>query len=116
MKTIDGGGAVGADRAVLVALYEVTGGAKWKNNTNWLSAAPLDEWKGVTTDEEGRVLRLDLHWNKLTGSIPAELAQLKNLTRLSLHGNKLTGCDPGRVSPTQKPDRIAAWRQRVDGV
>ena len=38
-------------RAVLVTLYEATDGANWNDNTNWLSAAPLGEWYGVTTDE-----------------------------------------------------------------
>ena len=94
MQTIDGSGSVGADRAVLVALYEATGGANWKDNTNWLSEAPLDEWYGVTTDEEGWVWRLNLDWNELTGTIPVELAQLKNLTHLSLGGNELTGTIP----------------------
>ena len=79
MKTIDRSGSVGADRAVLVALYEATGGANWKVNTNWLSEKPLDEWKGVATDEEGRVLRLSLSGNELMGGIPAELAQLEYL-------------------------------------
>ena len=67
----------------LTVLYEATGGANWKANTNWLSAAPLDEWYGVTTDEEGRVLRLNLDQNELTGSIPVELAQLEYLTVLA---------------------------------
>ena len=79
---------------MLVALYEATDGANWKINTNWLSAAPLDEWYGVTTDEEGRVLRLNLDWNWLTGCIPAELAQLKNLTQLRLYSNHLMGSIP----------------------
>ena len=37
------------DRAVLVAFYNVTDGANWTNKERWLSAAPLDEWHGVTT-------------------------------------------------------------------
>ena len=116
LNLIDGSGAVGADRAVLVALYEATGGANWEYNWNWLSAAPLDEWYGVTTDEEGRVWSLGLSGNELTGCIPAELAQLKYLTQLRLGGNELTGCIPVGVSPTQIPNTTAAWRQPVDGV
>ena len=42
------------DRAVLITLYEATGGANWDENTNWLiSTYPLDQWYGVTTDDEG---------------------------------------------------------------
>ena len=34
-------GNVDTDRAALVALYNATGGADWRNNMNWLSARPL---------------------------------------------------------------------------
>ena len=115
MQTIDGSGSVGADRAVLVALYEATGGANWKDNTNWLSAAPLDEWYGVTTDEEGRVLRLNLGDNELTGSIPAELAQLKDLRRLNLGGNELTGSIPAELAQLQNLTQLWLYGNELTG-
>ena len=43
------------DRAALVALYNATDGPNWTNNHNWLSEAPIGEWYGVTTDDDGRV-------------------------------------------------------------
>ena len=54
------------DRDVLVELYEATGGARWKNNANWLSDRPTGEWHGVTTDADGRVTGLLLERNSLT--------------------------------------------------
>ena len=88
--------AVGVDQdwAVLIALYETTGGANWYDNTNWLSLAPLNEWYGVTTDDEGRVTELFLSDNQLTGGIPEALGQLDNLDTLFLSGNELTGPIP----------------------
>ena len=60
-----------ADLAVLITLYKATGGDNWKDNTNWLSStSPLDQWYGVTTDDEGWVTELDLAYNGLTGPIP----------------------------------------------
>ena len=91
--------AVEQDRAVLVAFYEATGGGNWKYNTNWLiNTYPLDQWHGVTTDDEGRVISLDLAYNELTGSIPEALGQLNNLQDLWLNSNQLTGS--GQLSVT----------------
>ena len=85
---------VSGDRAALVALYNATDGPNWTNNTNWLSNRPLGEWHGVTTDANGRVTRLILDRNGLSGSIPTELGNLTNLTGLYLIRNQLSGSIP----------------------
>ena len=89
--------SVAGDRAALVILYNATGGANWTNNSGWLSAAPLDQWHGVTTDAEGRVSTLDLRNNGLSGEIPEELGSLTNLTKLYLQGNQLSGQIPSEL-------------------
>ena len=76
-----------SDRDILVALYNATDGAKWTNNANWLTEAPIGEWRGVSTDANGRVTELYLTKNWLSGDIPAELGGLDNLTGLYLGGN-----------------------------
>ena len=77
---------------MLVAFYYATGGEDWKNNTNWLSAAPISEWYGVTTNPSGRyVTRLDLSDNGLWGEIPPELGNLAFLEMLNLPVNQLRG-------------------------
>ena len=87
-------GSVALDRAALVALYEVTDGPNWFNSANWLTSSPIGEWHGVTTDRDGRVVGLDLLRNRLTGSIPEELASLARLESLNLGGNDLSGPFP----------------------
>ena len=83
------------DRAALRVFYVATGGANWTDNTDWLSSsAPLSEWYGVTTDENGRVTSLSLSANGLTGTIGAELGVLTRLTGLHLNDNQLTGTIP----------------------
>ncbi len=89
--------ALQEDRAVLEALYDATGGEGWTDSTNWKTSGPLDEWYGVTTDADGRVSRLDLGGNGLTGSIPVDLESLANLRRLELFSNNLTGPIPSEL-------------------
>ena len=54
----------------------------------------LGTWYGVTTDESGRVIELDLWHNDLSGTIPPELGNLTALTYLRLSGNDLSGTVP----------------------
>ncbi len=91
---IDPGTEGMTDREVLEALYHATGGPDWINRTNWLSDAPLSEWFGVVTDGSGRVTRLTLPGNQLSGAIPPELAGLTQLQELDLNGNQLSGVIP----------------------
>ena len=86
-----GSGSVDGDRAALVALYHATGGPTWRSNNNWLSGAPISEWEGVTTDDNGRVTELNLWGNELSGEIPSELGRLSDLDTLVLSVNQLTG-------------------------
>ena len=67
---------VSTDRDARIALYQATDGDSWVNRLNWLSDAPLGTWFGVTTDDSGRVIELDLSFNQLTGTIPSELGKL----------------------------------------
>ena len=74
------------DRAALVAFYNATGGDSWNiSRHNWLSDLPLDHWHGVTTDADGRVVKLLLYGVGLNGKIPPELGSLTELTDLSLY-------------------------------
>ena len=85
------------EREVLVTLYETTDGPNWYDSGNWLSDAPLGDWYGVETDASGRVARLYLDDNDLSGPIPPEIGELANLERLRLNENELTGPIPPQV-------------------
>ena len=92
-----------SDQFALAALYDATGGANWRHNTNWCTDAPLSEWYGVTFDRCGRVSGLNLENNRLGGPIPTELAHLTSLKTLELWRNELTGPIPGELA------QLASW-------
>ena len=114
------------DRAVLAALYEATDGPNWVNNDGWLTAAPLGQWHGVSTDGTGRVVRLDLsgRWDRenrqwvlhgLTGSLPPELGSLANLTVLDLGRNSLSGPIPPELGDLANLTDLYLHRNKLSG-
>ena len=64
--------------------------------TNWLSDEPVGTWHGVATDNEVKVIDLQLNENNLSGMIPPEIGQLANLRTLRLFNNSLSGSIPPR--------------------
>ena len=79
------------DRDGLEVLYQSAHGLNWAAKDNWLTDAPLGNWYGVHTDDQGQVTGIVLETNGLTGVLPPELGNLANLQWLVLGGNDLTG-------------------------
>ncbi len=82
-------------REALTTFYFATGGSQWQRNENWRDAdSTLAQWFGVTTDDAGRVIAIDLSANQLTGTIPPRLGALLHLQTLDLSDNELVGSIP----------------------
>ncbi len=82
-----------ADYEALKVLYQATNGGAWTSKT-WRigsNAVTSTGWPGVTFDEEGHVLAIDLQDNNLSGSLPTEGMQMKSLRTLNLRRNNLRG-------------------------
>ena len=103
------------ERVALNALYNATDGPNWRNNTNWLSDKPLDQWHGVQTDEAGRIIGLKLRNNRLSGTIPTILGQLKNLTVLDLAYNQLTDSIPVELWQMTNLTRLSLDGNQLSG-
>ena len=86
-----------AECEALVALYNSTNGTGWADHTGWLMTNTPCSWFGVAC-AAGHVTDLALSVNQLSGSLPAELGNLSNLTHLYLSGNHLTGSLPVGLS------------------
>ena len=70
-------GGVNDDIAALMIFFYETGGPSWRRKDGWLTKKPLTQWHGVTTDPAtGRVQRLDLNDNGLSGRVPPTLGAL----------------------------------------
>lgn len=82
-----------ADYEALKVFYQATNGGAWTNKT-WRigsNAVTSTGWPGVTFDEEGHVLAIELQNNNLRGTLPTEGMEMKSLRTLNLNGNSLNG-------------------------
>lgn len=104
-----------SDREALSALYESTGGVYWANRGNWLSDEPGNRWHGVTTDRDGYVTVLNLSENRLSGELPAELGNLRQLRELRLDNNQLSGGIPPELGNLANLEGLHMVRNRLSG-
>ena len=70
-------------RSALMALYNSLNGNQWINKENWGSDKPLGEWYGVTADEDGFVVWIDIRQNNFSGTLPPEIGDLLRLQQLT---------------------------------
>lgn len=80
------------DSIALVELYNSISGISWDLNQS------MENWSGVTLNEDGCVVEIELDNGGLTGSIPPEIGNLNNLTHLDLSSNGLEGNIPPELS------------------
>ena len=105
----------GSERDALVAFYRATGGSTWKDNTNWLSDAPIGQWYGVRTDEDGKVVELRLNDNRLSGQLVAEIMNLPRLRKLALYRNGISGPIPPELGNLTRLDYVDLGGNRFQG-
>ena len=98
------------DQEILVVMYEAMNGPNWKdsNKENWLSEKPIGEWKGVETNDEGRVVKLVLNADSVTELVPSEIAGLTELEELSIFINNdgITNNVPTEIRDLTKLKRL----------
>jgi Leucine-rich repeat (LRR) protein len=88
-----------SEKNALLALYNSTNGANWKNKQGWDFNKPVTSWDGVTgwyglSVTNGHLTYVNLENNNLSGYLPAEIAQLKYLTYFNVNINKIIGDIP----------------------
>ena len=103
------------DRDLLIDFYNATDGPNWKNNTNWLTDAPLEQWHGIEVDPTGRVVTIWLFHNDLKGDLPASLASLSNLEVLALSDSELGGTIPAELGSLKSLKRLILTFSSISG-
>ncbi len=108
-------GSPAMDREILVTFYNALDGPNWEDSGNWLTDAPLGEWYGVTTDDNGRVIWLSIEGNGLTGKIPPELGNLASLQYLRLRGEGLSGGIPPELGNLKQLYELYIYGTQLGG-
>ena len=85
-------------------LYISTNGANWNISSNYWNFSPidytapcLDDWYGITCNDQCQVVEIYLPGCNLDGSIPSSIGNLVQLTDLNLNTNQLSGSIPSSI-------------------
>ena len=93
------------DCEALLASRDALSGSQ---SLNWSEHLPMDSWQGVEI-ADNRVAAIDIFSLGLSGTIPAELANLTNLQRLDLLGNQLSGPIPPELGGPRQTAMAEPW-------
>src|SRR5437773_1531589 len=114
-------------RGALIALYNGTDGANWKNKTNWLGAVGTEcTWHGVRCNDTGSSITalilgdrgrhaMTAPGNQLRGTIPAELGNLTSLEALDLSFNQLSGSIPSQLGNLRNLRSLYLFHNQLSG-
>ena len=101
------------DSMALIALYNATEGVNWTNQ--WDFNQPIDNWYGVTTNQVGDVVQLDLSSNGLRGSLPNQIGLLSALKVLKLEFNQISGPIPDGIGILFNLEQLVAFNNNLEG-
>lgn len=74
----------------LTRIYYDTNGCNWTNSTNWCTSKPFGEWYGLTTDNEGNVIGINLDGNNLKADdFHLALSEFPHLKSFSINNNPI---------------------------
>lgn len=83
------------DTKILSEFYNSCNGVAWINSSNWNNPtiSPC-EWFGITCNDDGDIVAINMFFNNLKGMIPTSFGDLTSLQNIDLSINALTGTIP----------------------
>ena len=92
---------------------------QWNLDNNWSRDLHLREWDNIEIHEDSEekfiVKKIDLYNNELTGEIPKEIGNLRNLQGLSLYNNQLTGEIPKEIGNLRNLKNLSLYNNQLTG-
>ncbi len=102
------------DSLALVALYNSTNGSNWTDDSGWLTSDTLGNWHGIDVSG-GRVVRIFLDNNNLSGTLPAEIGDLTALKVLLLSKNQISGSLPEEIGNLKNLTDFEIAQNKING-
>ncbi len=100
------------DSLALRTFYYLTGGDNWY--TPWDLSQPMENWAGISLNEDACVDKIIINDNNLTGTIPQVLENLSNLRYLDLDDNNFDGAIPDEIGNIITLDTLILSTNRLD--
>mmetsp|Transcript_5774 Transcript_5774/g.7253 ORF Transcript_5774/g.7253 Transcript_5774/m.7253 type:complete len:642 (-) Transcript_5774:270-2195(-) len=105
-------------RDIILTLIQGDSGDKWaEEQDGWdrYSDKPVCTWDGITCNEDGKIIILDLTGQRLEGTLPVQLKRLSALNALILRGNSFSGTIPRSITRLSKLHRLILSRNGLTG-
>ena len=89
------------ERDALLAIFNADGGNFWVGANLWATNAPVCAWQGVTCNQNGNVIELNLTGFNVTGQLPDDIQCLPFLKALALSNNSMVTTIPPAICNLQ---------------
>ena len=103
-----------ADSLILVEVFNQLDGPNWNSPENWLTDAPLEEWKGIRIFDN-RVVDLDIISQNPTGPFPEQIIGLDQLQTFEVRNGNMTGSIPPELVQLTQLDRFSVSGNDMSG-
>ena len=106
------------DRYALMAVYNASDGANWKESRRWDLSKDMKDWPGVKLNSDGRVIELSITNGTVSTvdwELPAEIAYLTELEIFQAVGSRVKGDFPEFLYGLTKLTKIVVNGNNITG-
>ena len=110
------------EMAAIEAFYESTNGDNWNRNDGWREwkeGTPICGpcfWEGVTCDENGNVLRLNMTQNNLNAELEDIIFLFPDILNIEFGGNNISGTIPENIDELINLGSLSLNSNNLEGV